>query len=71
VSYLSIFEKPIQAKEIVLNPPSEQLHELARKDEISTVLGVPVFHAKVVSRSAKFTEVTKGLYYVLAELSKD
>jgi phosphoenolpyruvate carboxykinase (ATP) len=54
---LSVFEQPIEAREILVNPPSEQLREMARKDEIPNVLGMAVYRAQMVSRSAQFTEI--------------
>jgi hypothetical protein len=58
---MPVFKKPIEAREMITNPASEQLREMASKDEISTVVGTPVYHAKVVSRSAKFTEIIESM----------
>ncbi len=45
---------------IVDNPSSEELWKMAKPASISNNLGLPLFHSKVKSRSAKFT----GIYEV-------
>jgi phosphoenolpyruvate carboxykinase (ATP) len=54
---MKIFEQPVEAREIITNPPSEQLREMAKKDETPNVLDMVVYQAHVVSRSAQFTEI--------------
>ncbi len=55
--WLDFFSVP-EIKKIINNPSSEQLRELARKDETTTEFGSPSYVGKVRSRSAKFTKNT-------------
>jgi len=38
------------------NPELSDLRQMAKKDEIPNRYGIPVYHSKIKSRSAKFTE---------------
>ncbi|MCD6310603.1 MAG: phosphoenolpyruvate carboxykinase [Candidatus Eremiobacteraeota bacterium] len=54
------FEAPVEAKSFIINPSHDQLRELARKDEKTTVYGSASYISKIRSRSARFTDIIFG-----------
>ncbi len=55
-----IFTRPINAREIVKNPPWEDLRAWARMEESTTLYGSPRYITRIRSRSAKFTDILFG-----------
>jgi len=51
--------RPVEAREIITNPSSERLRELAGSEEKTTVYGSPGYISKVRNRSAKFTYIVE------------
>ncbi len=55
-----LFTRPIQARELIKNPPLEQLRAWAEVEEATTVFGSPRYITRIRSRSAKFTDILTG-----------
>jgi phosphoenolpyruvate carboxykinase (ATP) len=53
----NVFENPILAKEIIINPSFEELRSMAKDKEVTTEFGSASYSSKIRNRSAKFTEV--------------
>ncbi len=56
---MSAFIRSIEAKRIIKNPSSDELRELARKEEITTEFGSALYITKVRNRSAKLTHIVE------------
>ena len=54
---MSIFTEPVAAKAILRNLPAPELRAMAKKDEIPNEFGIALYHTRVKSRSAAFTEI--------------
>ncbi len=56
----SIFLKKLDPRDLIVNPSSEEMRKLAKKDERTTEFGSAAYITTVRSRIAKFTEVVFG-----------
>lgn len=56
----NIFEKEIEAKEIIVNPSFERLRDMAGDKERTTEFGSASYISEIRSRSAKFTDIIMG-----------
>ncbi|MFZ5631837.1 MAG: phosphoenolpyruvate carboxykinase (ATP) [Bacillota bacterium] len=56
---MGALRRPVEAKEMLINPPHSRLRELARHEEKTTKYGSPGYVSKVRNRSAKFTYIVE------------
>lgn len=54
---MDTFKRPISARSFEESPSSERLRELSRQARIPNALGISLFHSRIKSRSAAFTEI--------------
>ncbi|MCD4783652.1 MAG: phosphoenolpyruvate carboxykinase (ATP) [Candidatus Eremiobacteraeota bacterium] len=56
----NIFENPVIAKEMIINPSFDELREMAKDNERTTEFGSASYVSRIRSRSAKFTDIIYG-----------